>query len=240
MENFIGRGKKGTVLMSLGTNMKSNMLGDERLKIILNTFAQIPDYNFLWKFESEAKDLPITPSANVMVGKFLPQNDILAHPHVKAFISHAGLLSTHETLWHGKPMIGMPIFVDQKRNAGKCIALGLGVRVNFRDLSVETFKAKILEILDNPKYFKNAQKVSKLFKDKPEKPLNVAVWWVEYAIRNPNLENLRSPTLQLGPFASKSYDVLLAVIALLHVVAFAVVKVLKRVLRVRKEKKKTD
>ena len=59
MEKFIKAPKKGTVLMSLGTNIKSSMLGDELLTKIIKTFAQLPDYNFIWKFESEAKDLPV-------------------------------------------------------------------------------------------------------------------------------------------------------------------------------------
>lgn len=106
MEKFISSAKKGTILMSLGTNMKSNMLGNERLTNILKTFAQLSDYNFIWKFESEPHELPIPPSKNVMIGKFLPQNDILANPKVVAFITHSGLLSTHESLYHATPMIG--------------------------------------------------------------------------------------------------------------------------------------
>lgn len=238
MEAFIKSGKKGTVLMSLGTNMKSNLLGAERLTYILKTFSQIPDYNFIWKFESDVKDLPIVPSKNVMVGKFLPQNDILAHPNLKAFISHSGMLSTHEALWHGKPIIGMPIFVDQHRNLAKMISSELAVKVDFRDLTVESFKAKILQVLDDPKFTENSQKKSKLFKDKPQKPLDTAVWWVEYAIRNPNLDNMKSPTIKLGPIASKSFDVLLAFIVCVHLIAFTIVKSIKALLRAIKGEKK--
>lgn len=106
MKNFILSAKKGTILMSLGTNMQSSMLGDELLTKIIKTFALLPNYNFLWKFEAEPKDLPVKLSKNVMIEKFLPQNDILAHPGVVGFISHSGLLSTHEALYHGVPVIG--------------------------------------------------------------------------------------------------------------------------------------
>lgn len=240
MEKFIKSGKKGAILMSLGTNIKSNQLGNEKLEVILKTFAQLPDYNILWKFESEVKNLPIKPSKNVMVTKFLPQNDILAHSDIKAFVSHAGMLSTHEAMWHGKPVIGIPFFVDQSRNLQKSIKNEVAVKVDFHTLNIENFKASILTVLEDPKYAKNAQKISKLFQDKPEKPLEKALWWIEYAIRNPNLENLKSPTLKLGPFVSKSYDVLLALIAVFHVFVFASIKIIKFVFKNKKSKRKIE
>lgn len=106
MEKFIISGEKGTILMSLGTNIKSNLLGEKLLTNILKTFAALPQYNFIWKFESEVSELPVKPTKNVMIGKFLPQNDILAHPKIIGFISHSGLLSTHESFYHGVPVIG--------------------------------------------------------------------------------------------------------------------------------------
>lgn len=106
MEKFILSAKKGTILMSLGTNLQSSMLGDELLTKIIRTFEQLPDYNFLWKFEADPKSLPVKLSKNVMIEKFLPQNDILAHSKVVGFISHSGLLSSHEALYHGVPVIG--------------------------------------------------------------------------------------------------------------------------------------
>lgn len=111
MKSFINNGKKGSVLMSLGTNIKSNMLDKDILISILNTFEQLPQYNFLWKFESN--QLPIAQPKNVKIAKFLPQNDILAESNIKAFITHSGLLSTQESLWYGKPMVGIPFFSDQ-------------------------------------------------------------------------------------------------------------------------------
>ncbi len=97
--------------MSLGTNVRSDSLGQETLRKISETFASLSDYNFLWKFESDS--LPITQPKNVRIEKFLPQNDLLAHPNLKAFITHAGSFGTQEALWYGKPCVAMPFFLDQ-------------------------------------------------------------------------------------------------------------------------------
>jgi glucuronosyltransferase len=224
---FIESGKRGTVLMSLGTNMQSAMLGKERLENILKTFAAIPDYNFIWKFESEIKDLPIKPTKNVFISKFLPQNDILAHPQVKAFVTHSGLFGTQEATWHGKPMVGIPFFVDQKRTMQKLKKLGVAVEVDFRTFYVEAFTKAILTILEEPSYAENAMKISKLFQDKPQKPLEKALWWIEYVMRNPDAPQFTPTNLKIGWFAACSYDVLLTLIIAVHIIAFIIYKLYK-------------
>jgi glucuronosyltransferase len=103
IEKFMLKGKKGAVMMTLGTNLRSDQMGEERIKMVVEAFKQVPDYNFLWKFET-SEMLPNLPT-NVKIVDWLPQNDILAHPKLKLFITHAGLLSTHETTWHGVPMV---------------------------------------------------------------------------------------------------------------------------------------
>lgn len=62
----------------------------EKQKILLDAFEQFPDYHFLWKFEEPTIDLKLPK--NVIIRPWLPQSDILAHPNIKAFFSHSGLL----------------------------------------------------------------------------------------------------------------------------------------------------
>lgn len=49
----------------------------------------------IWKYDSE-KDLANRISSNVLVRKWLPQNDILAHKNVRLIISHGGMFSMFE------------------------------------------------------------------------------------------------------------------------------------------------
>lgn len=136
---------------------------------------------------------------------------------------------------------GIPFLADQKRTVSKSVQLlGTAVYQDFHLITVENFKHSILKAVADPKILQKAGQVSRFFRDKPQKPLDLAVWWVDFVIRNPNLDNMRSPTLKLGFFASQSYDVLLVAIAALHIFLFAFYKALKFVNQLRKPKRKIE
>ncbi len=56
---------------------------------------------------------------NIKLIDWAPQNDILGHPAVKAFLTHAGINSLYEAAYHGKPIVSVPLIVDQPANAAK-------------------------------------------------------------------------------------------------------------------------
>lgn len=88
---------------------------------------------------------------NVLTSKWLPQDDILAHPNVKLFISHCGLGSVAEANYHGVPIVGMPIGIDQISNADNIIKEGWGEKVDFSNLNQKDLHDAILQVLQNPK-----------------------------------------------------------------------------------------
>ena len=47
--------------------------------------------------------------ANVMTKDFLPQQDVLGHPNLKAFVTHAGYLSFEESLCHKVPIVSLAV-----------------------------------------------------------------------------------------------------------------------------------
>ena len=56
---------------------------------------------------------------NIKFVSWAPQNDVLGHPSVKAFISHGGSNSMYEAAFHGVPLVCIPFFGDQPDNAAK-------------------------------------------------------------------------------------------------------------------------
>lgn len=73
---------------------------------------------------------------------------------------------------------------------------------------------KLQTILENPKYMKNAKLVSAMFRDQKEKPLDRAIWWIEWLIRNSNADHMKSPVNRLGFIVGNSYDVI-AIVSLM-------------------------
>ncbi|XP_030764394.1 UDP-glucuronosyltransferase 2B19-like isoform X4 [Sitophilus oryzae] len=233
LQEFLDNAKDGAIYFSMGSNLKSKLMPAERKKMILNVLGRLKQ-KVVWKFEEE---LPEKPD-NVLIKKWLPQQDILAHPNIKLFITHGGLLSTTETVYHGVPILAIPVFGDQPANAEKAQYAGYAIKLGYHDdnFTEENFEKYILELLNNPKYRENAQRRSKLFHDRPMKPMDTAVYWVEYVIRNNGARHLRVAGADQAWYEYHLVDVALFLLASL-VVVFEISKfVIKKVFLVAKSK----
>lgn len=111
IKTFIENSEHGVIYFSLGSNVKSSEMPKESRQIFLDVFSELKQ-RVIWKFEDE--NVPKLPP-NVMVRKWLPQPDILAHPNIKVFITHGGLFGTQEGVYNAVPMLGMPFYCDQVR-----------------------------------------------------------------------------------------------------------------------------
>ena len=56
---------------------------------------------------------------NIKVITWAPQNDVLGHPAVKAFVTQAGINSLYEAAYHAVPIVAVPLIADQDENAAK-------------------------------------------------------------------------------------------------------------------------
>jgi len=195
----------------------------------------------LWKFEKHFQNLP----ANVKANEWLPQTDVLAHPNIRAFVTHGGRLSTIEAIHYGVPIIGIPFFSDQEYNIADSVNKGYGVKVDFTTLTQDTLSNAINEILSNPKYGENAKQRSKVLRDQPLKPLDNAIFWVEYILRHHGAPHLQTAALKLCWFQlllldviGFSFGVAIFVIVVIYLTIRKVYRYFKLKLRKQKVKKR--
>ena len=74
-----------------------------------------------------------------------------AHTNVAVFITHCGLLGTMEALYNGVPMLGLPIFGDQPRNADVMLFEGYGRYLKWEELTSEALVTMVMELVRNPR-----------------------------------------------------------------------------------------
>ena len=79
---------------------------------------------------------------NFEVRQYFPQPTVLRH--ATAFLSHAGMNSTMESLYNEVPMITVPQMPEQEANAERVEELGLGRRL--REITAEQLRALVDEV----------------------------------------------------------------------------------------------
>lgn len=223
IRKFVEGAEHGVIYFSLGSNLKSKDLPKEKRSAIVETLRGLK-YRVLWKYEDE--NLPDKP-ANVFVSKWFPQDDILAHEKVIAFITHGGLLSTMETIYHGKPVVGIPFFGDQFMNMARAEQMGYGITVKYGQLTAPLFRSAIDRITSDPSYLQRVKAMSSQFRDQKETPLERAVYWAEHVVRQKGAKYLRSASQDLSLVEYHNLDVLAAFFAALSL-AFVLIGLLVR------------
>ncbi|XP_016949807.1 UDP-glucosyltransferase 2 [Drosophila biarmipes] len=244
IREFVEGAEHGVIYFSLGSNLNSKDLPKKQRKAIVETLRSLK-YRVLWKYEEET--FPEKPE-NVFVAKWFPQDDILAHEKVIAFITHGGLLSTMESIYHGKPVVGIPFFGDQFMNMARAEQSGYGITVKYAELTAPLFRSAIDRITSDPSYLERVKVMSHQFRDQKETPLERAVYWVEHVTRQKGAKYLRSACQDLNFIQYFNLDVLaaffsalgLVLILAILLIRFVVNKVRSSLSKAKSSKKKTN
>lgn len=224
---FLDEAQHGAILFSLGSNVKSNYLSEDTIKMLLKVFSKVKQ-RVVMKWESD--ELEGKPE-NVYISKWLPQDDVLAHKNVKAFISHCGYGGVIEAKFHGVPIIAVPIFGDQPGNADNVVKHGWGIRIDLKDLTEELLLNAIKEITSNSTYSTNVKKLAELSKDRPQSPQETAVYWVEYVLRHHGAPHLHYAAANLNFIQDNSIDLIAFLIVFFYVIYRVFKFIVKRMLR---------
>ncbi|KAG8456718.1 hypothetical protein GDO86_002483 [Hymenochirus boettgeri] len=115
LEDFISEsGQAGFIIVTFGSMIPSYPL-IEFVQEMNGGFAKISQ-KVIWRYKQSDRPKEVKLAPNVKLMDWVPQNDLLGHPKVRLLVTHGGINSLQEAVYHGVPVLGIPLFGDQHDN----------------------------------------------------------------------------------------------------------------------------
>ena len=222
--------KRGVIYLSFGTVVLSQDMPPHLKDIFLETFSEFPEINFIWKYENDTQNIA-RGYDNVFTFPFLPQNDILNHPKLLAFITHGGMNSVTESAIKGIPVIAIPMFGDQNHNAKILESKRIGIVLLKHHLTKDLLVSAIQKIITDKSYMKNAKQISQMVKAKPMTAEERVVKYTEFAAQFGDTGALQSGGINLHWVQLHSIDVILFLLIIFLCIAFILYRCVSLILR---------
>ncbi|XP_004533802.1 UDP-glucuronosyltransferase 1-3-like [Ceratitis capitata] len=178
LKEFLDNAEHGVVFISWGSMIRAETLPLAKREALLRAINRLKQ-RVIWKWENGTLE---HKSDNLYVSKWLPQREILCHPNVKVFMSHAGLMGSSEAAYCGVPVIATPMYSDQFLNAAAMKYRGMGILLKYEDITENSVLRSVREVLKK-EYMDNAKAVSFSYRHRPQSALETAIWWVEYVAK---------------------------------------------------------
>ncbi|XP_012215174.1 UDP-glucosyltransferase 2 [Linepithema humile] len=229
VQKWLDESKDGCIYFTFGSMVRIETFSKELLKTFYTSFEKIAPTRVLIKI-AKKEELPPGLPKNVMTQSWFPQITVLKHKNVRGFLTHGGLMGTLESIYCGVPMVGIPLFGDQRVNiqnyVNKKVAISLE---SIDDVTEEKLTSALNNILKDPSYRKNIQKLSKMYLDRPSSAMNTSIFWVEYIAKYGNV--LKSPVTRLHWWQRNLFDIYafisLVIIVVLYLALF-ILRTLKK------------
>lgn len=219
LQQLLNSAKHGVIYFNLGGSISED-LPVEMKQQLLRAFRQV-EQTVVWKYRGKLDYVP----GNVHLVEKVAQLAMLKHPNTMMMITHGGFLSYMEAMYHGVPIIGMPVKGDQLLTVDLAASRGRGLRVLISSMIGHRVKEAIIEILGNYSYRSNAKEASLVLQN-PLVPIRQELLYsIEHVMRTRGAPHLRSPALQLSVTERLHLDV----VAVLLMLAWFLSKVAKLV-----------
>ncbi|BFZ00665.1 hypothetical protein BsWGS_03704 [Bradybaena similaris] len=212
-KRFVDESKTGIIVMTFGGAVVD--VPPEITSKITSAFKQL-DIRVIWKVNITTPD-----PKQILTSKWIPQNDLLGHEKTKLFISHCGKNGQYEAIYHGVPILCLPIYGDQSYNAERITIKQFGLRADMRDASADELAAMMKEIIYNKKYTENIKKASRLYRELYKIPKQEAAYWLDHVMKYGG-EYMRSPGQQMPWYQLLVLDVFAFLLAIVIAIFLAI------------------
>uniref|UniRef100_A0A0N5BUV5 glucuronosyltransferase n=1 Tax=Strongyloides papillosus TaxID=174720 RepID=A0A0N5BUV5_STREA len=204
--------KSKTILISFGTYVKSIYMPEDMKNGLLEVIKKMKDITFIWKYE-EPEDGTGKDIENLVLSKWVPQNDLLNDERLSLFITHGGMGSITELSFRGVPAVIIPILGDQYRNAKLVERQNYGIIMDKLDLTNSSILMRNIKTLLNDETYKNnAKVVSKRLNKRPIGSKRLLIEHIEFAAEFGRLDMLDLASRNMGMIEYYNLDIIIPVI----------------------------
>ncbi|XP_020658447.2 2-hydroxyacylsphingosine 1-beta-galactosyltransferase isoform X3 [Pogona vitticeps] len=229
-----GANENGFVLVSFGAGVK--YLSEDIANKLAHALARLPQ-RVIWRFSGNK---PKNLGNNTKLIEWLPQNDLLGHSNIKAFLSHGGLNSIFETMYHGVPVVGIPLFGDHYDTMTRVQAKRMGILLNWKTITEDELYNALVKVINDPSYRKQAQKLSEIHKDQPDHPVNRTVYWINYILRHNGAQHLRAAVYTVSFYQYFLLDIAIVVLLGTSLLCYILARIAKFICKQSKHLWSTD
>ena len=166
----------GTILVSLGP--AASYLPEETTVRLLRAVSNT-EYDVIVKYN---KAVPVKVPETVHAFKSIPQNDLLAHPKLKLFISNCGAVALIEAVYNKVPVIAFPLVRDQHTNAAFLQSRRYGKVMDIRDFTEQDLTDNINELISDASYKQRLHKAADIITDMKTHNVSDPVFWINHVI----------------------------------------------------------
>lgn len=176
LDNFLNK-YKTNIYMSQGTMWKTLKLGD-----MMKVFHQYPNYGFILTTKTQVVDDLKFPE-NVYIVGWINQNDLLGDSRVNLFITHGGVNSVMEGLYHEKTMIVFGATIDQLNTAAYVKEFKYGYTITKKEeINPDNLISAIEKVVNKDNnYTANIKKYSRLMKGNKDSRQEFH-YWIRYGL----------------------------------------------------------
>ncbi|XP_058795220.1 UDP-glucosyltransferase 2-like [Phymastichus coffea] len=230
VQEWLDESTNGCVVFTFGSMIKIETLPRHIIEAFYKSFENIAPVRVLMKI-AKPELLPAGLPSNVLTQTWLQQGAVLKHENTRAFVTHGGLMGTQESIYYEVPMIGIPIFFDQHYTLNTYASKKIAIKLPLYEVTEATFTHALRQILQNPKYRENVQKVSRQMKDRPVSVMDTALFWVQYVHRH-GKDALKSASEDMPWWQVSLLDVYASLVTLSLLAVFICIQLLKLIFKI--------
>ena len=182
------------------------------LRRFLGAFSRHPNLLFIWRLidkyvaDLEEESIP----SNVIIRRWIPQVDLLAHAKMRLFITHGGNNGQWEAVSRGVPMVCMPVFAEQFHNCFRTQLKGFSFTVDMYDFSEDELYNAIWTVTNDRSYSVATRRMANLLKTRPD-AAGVVVDWLEHVVEFGG-SHLRSSAMDMPLYQFLMIDVIVTLV----------------------------